>query len=262
MKNLSILFLILINIIFFGNCAERDYVNKTTSSSTQPPSLVPPPVVAPPKSCREILERGQSQGNKVYQVKPRADMPEISVFCDMISDGGGWTLVALNNSIPGNISPDWETAINGVSNVGDITANLDSYKYFVGLSYWQPIGGSLKIQMGASSTSVARKAKMNYSLNAGDKYRITFSSLQIMLGDSAPGLYSMNNQAFSTYDRDNDTYSMNCSFMYGNSPFWYTECWSGSIWGGGYQSNNSYANAPYWDSANGEYFNNGSIWLK
>lgn len=48
------------------------------------------------KSCKAILDAGQSTGNGVYTIVPydEPNMP-VQVFCDM--SGGGWTLVAQRN---------------------------------------------------------------------------------------------------------------------------------------------------------------------
>ena len=59
-------------------------------------------------------------------------------------------------------------------------------------------------------------------------------------GTGAPGFFSYhaNSYSLTTYDRDQDGHSGNCSTSYGNQPWWYGSCWDGSYFG--------HNNGPYW----------------
>lgn len=75
------------------------------------------------KSCKDVLESGNSKGDGAYLVDPDglAGDPPLTVFCDMTTDGGGWTAL-LNPSDKGMPTP----TLPGLTYKGDVLSGSDS----------------------------------------------------------------------------------------------------------------------------------------
>lgn len=74
-----------------ANAEGYHFVQKIKGIKKPTPSEPLPPVVY--GSCKEILDAGASTGDGVYMIKRVGQPNEEPFYCDMTSDGGGWTLM-------------------------------------------------------------------------------------------------------------------------------------------------------------------------
>nr|BFD63634.1 hypothetical protein BdHM001_23150 [Bdellovibrio sp. HM001] len=174
----------------------------------------------------------------------------------MTTDGGGWTLV-WSNIRGGKGKPSsslvWDRAINTTPiNKNYPNDDIDSFEVYTGLKHWSGLApnGQWRYDWKAvTGTAVEQRYKCNYTLTTAD-YIINFSSCAQLVGATAPDVVSFHSgYKFSAWDKDNDVSASHCGGNYTASPFWYKDCWSGSLWGGGEDLGYSYYPGAYWVSA-------------
>ena len=215
-------------------------------------------------SCARLLAAHSDAASGVYQIRPLVSLSPISVYCDMQSDGGGWTLVLLNSPYRWGPRPLWSQATAGNTIRGSIGDDLDgAFDQLVGLQYWPAMGSTLRVEVGSTRSDIAHRAEYAFSFGSS-RFSLQLSNQRILIGQTAPDLFTRHNGApFSTYDRDNDEHLvLNCSMSYGHMAWWYRSCWDGSFWGPG---DYPVAGAPvgaHWTGRLTDPFAWGAMWVR
>ena len=168
------------------------------------------------KDCTAIYKGGE-RSNGVFTVQPDKQRA-FKVYCDMTTDGGGWTVFQRRQDGSVDFYLNWQKYKTGFGNLNG--------EFWLGNDYIHRLtartASSLRVEV--EDWDGTRKYAKYGSFSVGDesnKYRLRVGSYSGTVGDS---LAYHNNMAFSTKDRDNDKRSdENCATRY-TGAWWYKSC--------------------------------------
>eukprot|EP00058_Branchiostoma_floridae_P020034 XP_002605524.1 hypothetical protein BRAFLDRAFT_104091 [Branchiostoma floridae] len=176
-----------------------------------------------PQDCQDILDNDETTPSGVYMVYPRDNLGGFLVFCDMDTDGGGWTLFQRRQDGTVDFFRGWADYKTG------FPSNLNG-------EFW--LGNDNLYRLAVQKVYQLR----NYKLHIG-----TYS------GTSGNSLTGHDGKPFSTKDRDNDEDSVNCAQSY-KGAWWYVDCHSSNLNGlyhlGPHESNADGVNWNRWKGYN------------
>ncbi|XP_078082081.1 fibrinogen-like protein 1-like protein [Mustelus asterias] len=215
---------VLTAIIFLAmgavNCEEEiANVHMLSTEERATRGLPSKPKYGYPKDCSGV--RGRSG---LHVIKPYRS-PLLVVYCDMKTDGGGWTMIQRNNKGSKITWTEYWTAYKyGFGNI--------LREHWLGNEYIYKIisQGNYKIKFllrdrhnrarVANYDSFAVGNEINgYSLSLG---RYTGNAGNAMIGTLKTGVHD--NMKFSTFDRDQDLSRSNCARSSGGG-FWFNSCY-------------------------------------
>ena len=167
------------------------------------------------KDCSDLYKAGVTT-NGVYSVNPDG-RGSFSVYCDMTTDGGGWTVFQRRQDGSQDFYRGWSQYKAGFGQLtGEFWLGNDNIHR---LTASRP--SELRVELGDWSGG---RAYAKYgSFRVGDEqslYRLSVGSYSGTAGDS---LAVHNNMAFTTKDRDNDKWYSNCAVSY-TGAWWYDSC--------------------------------------
>ncbi|KAI8493335.1 Fibrinogen C domain-containing protein 1 [Branchiostoma belcheri] len=165
-----------------------------------------------PQDCQDIFDNDETTPSGVYMVYPRDNLGGFYVFCDMDTDGGGWTLFQRRQD--GRVDfyrgwADYKTGFPSNLNGEFWLGNYNLYRLAVQKVY------QLRVDMEDAEGNTAYAAydmfaispeSQNYKLHIG-----TYSGNSLKYHDGEP---------FSTKDRDNDESQSSCAQVH-KGAWWY-----------------------------------------
>ncbi|XP_071143570.1 fibrinogen-like protein A [Mytilus edulis] len=161
--------------------------------------------------------KGSRKGSGVYSIYPqKSKSDKIKVYCDMKTDGGGWTVIQRRIDGSTDFEKHWKDFEDGF---GDV-----SKEFWLGNKYLNYITmkGTYELRIDLVKTNNKKTFAVYSKFSVGDaktKYRISVGGYHGTAGDY---LGANNGMKFSTKDQDNDTWGSNCAVN--NGAWWYYYC--------------------------------------
>uniref|UniRef100_A0A4Q8K2K2 U49-Liphistoxin-Lsp1a_1 n=1 Tax=Liphistius sp. SGP-2016 TaxID=1905180 RepID=A0A4Q8K2K2_9ARAC len=222
-----------------------DFIEKARESIPSVSSEEKCPCPAKPMDCEELLQCGHNISG-VYNIWPRNRIIEgkVEVYCDMTTDGGGWTLIQRRGDFKrprDYFFKDWESYKRGF---GDVAKD-----FWLGNDNIFAISNQRKYSIRFDLRDVEGNAR--YALydqfwieNEELKYRLYIQDYSGDVNDSM--IQWHHNQKFSTKDNDNDNNDAHCAQMY-KGAWWYNNCHASNLNGHYYRGkHDSYADGVVW----------------
>ncbi|XP_006640831.1 fibrinogen C domain-containing protein 1 isoform X2 [Lepisosteus oculatus] len=202
-----------------------------------------------PRDCSDIYMSGQREDG-IYSVFPTHYPAGFQVFCDMTTDGGGWTVFQRREDGSVNFFKGWDSYREGF---GKITG-----EHWLGLKRIHALtiqaNYELRIDLEdfENSTAYAQYSTFGVGLFSVDPdedgYPLTIADYSGTAGDS---LLKHNGMKFTTKDRDNDHSENNCASFY-HGAWWYRNCHTSNLNGQYLKGHHtSYADGIEWSSWTG-----------
>ena len=170
--------------------------------------------------CKEALSKGYFSSGE-YFLKVR-NTQLFKVYCDMSTDGGGWTVFQRRKDGSVNFYRDWMNYENGFGNLNG--------EFWLGNKWIHLLTslGPTELRIDFNGGKYVKYRSFSVG-DAASKYRLTVSGYS---GNEGKGdmLAYHNNMKFSTYDNDNDhaKFVSNCA-KFGTGAWWYRDCYRSNL---------------------------------
>ena len=205
----------------------NDYQSCSSTSSSDDKSINQP--LPLPRDCTEILSSGHLASG-IYQIHPHPQgiyhsniSTPVNVYCDMDTDGGGWTVLQHRHNGLIDFYRDWEDYKLGFGFVnGDYWLGLQNLHWLTSTARYE-----LRVDL-EDFTGNKAYAKYN-SFQIGDErlfYKLILGDYEGTAGDS---LRRQNYMKFSTRDQEHDTLDEDHCAQHHKGAWWYSNCMDSNL---------------------------------
>ncbi len=187
--------------------------------------------------CSDLLKSGHTESG-LYSVDPDG-RGSFTVYCDMRTDGGGWTVFQRRQDGSVDFYRGWNDYKAGF---GQLTA-----EFWLGndkihrLTASRPSSLRVELEDWSGGKAYAKYGKFNIG-DEQAQYRLEVGSYSGTAGDS---LAYHNNMAFSTKDKDKDGWGYYCAVTNSKGAWWYNSCHQSNL-NGQYLGEQNYVRGATW----------------
>ncbi|XP_061746685.1 fibroleukin [Nerophis ophidion] len=190
------------------------------------------PTVAPlerlhPLDCAEIYRLGVKE-NGIYTIQPELAGPAVEAKCDMVTTGGGWTVVQNRQDGSVDFNRTWQEYRRGFGN--------PQGEHWLGNAALHALtsAGQHQLRVELEDWHQQRRHATYNHFKVGaeaQRYRLTAREYS---GDAGNALsyskrYNHDGRSFSTTDRDHDRYAAGGCGQYYGAGWWFDACLAANL---------------------------------
>ncbi|XP_008055363.1 tenascin isoform X3 [Carlito syrichta] len=169
-----------------------------------------------PRDCSQAMLNGDTTSG-LYTIYLNGDKAQaLEVFCDMISDGGGWIVFLRRKNGREDFYRNWKAYAAGFGDHRE--------EFWLGLDNLSKITAQGQYELRVDLRDHGETAFAVYDrFSVGDaktRYKLKVEGYSGTAGDS---MAYHNGRSFSTFDKDTDSAITNCALSY-KGAFWYKNC--------------------------------------
>ncbi|XP_032440114.1 microfibril-associated glycoprotein 4-like isoform X2 [Xiphophorus hellerii] len=183
------------------------------------PLLISCAVIKLPADCNDVYNEDNTRPSGVYTIYPSGTTSAIQAYCDMVSEGGRWTLFQRRMDGSVNFYRNWAEYKRGFGNAAG--------EYWLGLDNIHELTRNQNYELMVDMEDFEGNKKFalysSFQVDAEcDGYLLHVSGFNNK-GGAGDGLAYQNGQKFTTFDKDQDQSSDNCAKTFLGA-FWYNAC--------------------------------------